>query len=118
MWKFDFLFFFFSIWVFFHEHSPFTEQQGKGEGIHLTSLYYFHPLNTHLDISRATTAESSPLHIAGRQTRNGTWTWGFQVQIANHQATRPQFDLWGNRILGVILGGEYDLYPVETIPRK
>ena len=26
------IFFFFSIWVFFHEHSRFTGQQGKGEG--------------------------------------------------------------------------------------
>ena len=35
-------FFFFSIWVFFHEHSRFTGQQGKGEGIYLTPLYHFH----------------------------------------------------------------------------
>ena len=34
--------FFFSIWVFFHEHSRFTGQQGKGEGIYLTPLYHFH----------------------------------------------------------------------------
>ena len=54
-------FFFFSIWVFFHEHSRFTEQQGKGEGIYLTPLYHFHPLHRHLDISRPTAAESSPL---------------------------------------------------------
>ena len=58
------IFFFFSIWVFFHEHSRFTGQQGKGEGIYLTPLYHFHPLHGHLDISRAVTAESSPLHIA------------------------------------------------------
>ena len=57
-------FFFFSIWVFFHEHSRFTGQQGKGEGIFLTPLYHFHPLHRHLDISRAITAGSSPLHIA------------------------------------------------------
>ena len=50
--------FFFSIWVFFHEHSRFTGQQRKGEGICLTPLYHFHPLHTHLDISRAITAES------------------------------------------------------------
>ena len=64
-------FFFFSIWVFFHEHSQFTGQQGKGEGIYLTPLYHFHPLHRHLDISRAITAESSPLHIAGSRTRTG-----------------------------------------------
>ena len=61
----------FSIWVFFHEHSRSTGQQGKGEGIYLTPLYHFHPLHGHLDISRAITAESSPLHIAGSQTRTG-----------------------------------------------
>ena len=38
--------FFFSIWVFFHEHSRFTRQQGKGEGIYLTPLYHFHQLTS------------------------------------------------------------------------
>ena len=66
-----FSFFFFSIWVFFHERSRFTGQQGKGEGIYLTPLYHFHPLHRHLDISRAITTESSPLHIAGSRTRTG-----------------------------------------------
>ena len=65
------VFFFFSIWVFFHEHSQFTEQQGKGEGICLTPLYNLHPLYRHLDISRAITADSSPLHIASSRTRTG-----------------------------------------------
>ena len=58
----DGFFFFFYIWVFFHEHSRFTGQQGKGEVIYLTPLCHFHPLHRHLDISRAITAESSPLH--------------------------------------------------------
>ena len=57
-----FYYYCFSIWIFFHEHSRFTRQQGKGEGIYLTPLYHFHPLHRHLDISRAITAESSPLH--------------------------------------------------------
>ena len=57
------------IWVFFHKHSWFTEQQGKGEAIFLTPLYHFHPLHRHLDISRVVTAESSPLHIAISQAR-------------------------------------------------
>ena len=70
--------FFFSIWVFFHEYSRSTGQQGKGEGSYLTPLYHFHPLHGHLDISRAITAESSPLHIAGSRTRTGL--------PANHQA--------------------------------
>ena len=40
----------FSTWAFFHAHSRFTGQQGKGEGIYLTPLYHFHPLHRHLDI--------------------------------------------------------------------
>ena len=43
----SFLFFFFFVgffWVFFHEHSRFTGQQGKGEAIFLSPLYHFHPL--------------------------------------------------------------------------
>ena len=65
------LHFFFSIWVFFHEHSRFIRQQGKGEGIYLSPLYHFHPLHRHLDISREIAAESSPLHISGSRTRTG-----------------------------------------------
>ena len=61
--------FFFSIWVFFHEHSRFTGQQGKGEGIYLTPLYHFHPLHRHLDISRAIAAESSPFKTFCMETR-------------------------------------------------
>ena len=51
----------FSIWVFYHEHSRFTGQQGKGEAISLTPLYHFHLLQRHLQhlgISRVITAES------------------------------------------------------------
>ena len=61
--------FFFSIWVFFHEHSWITGLQGKGEGIPLTPHYHFHMLHRHLDISWAITGESSPFHIASSQTR-------------------------------------------------
>ena len=64
-------FFFFSVWVFFHDHSLITGLQGKGEGISLTPHYHFHLLHRHLDISRAITAESSPLHIASSRTRTG-----------------------------------------------
>ena len=63
--------FFFSIWVFFHEHSRITGLQGKRDGISLFPLYQFHPLHRHLDISQAITAESSPLQIASSQTRPG-----------------------------------------------
>ena len=70
---------FFSIWVFFHEHSRITGLQGKGEGIPLSPRDHFQLLHRHLDISRAITAESSPLHIASSRTR---------AEIANHSATR------------------------------
>ena len=79
-----FFFFFFSIWVFFHEHSRFTGKQGKKEAISLTPLYRFHPLHRHLDISLVTTAESSPLHIACSRTEPGII--GFRAHVANHQA--------------------------------
>ena len=66
---FFFFFLFLLIWVFFHEHSRITGLQKKGESISLTPHYHFHPLHRHLDISRAITAESSPLHIASSRTR-------------------------------------------------
>ena len=59
----------FFIWVFFHKHSRFIGQQGKGEAISLTPLYHFHQLNKYLDISQAITAEISPLYIASCRTR-------------------------------------------------
>ena len=62
---------FFSIGVFFHDHSGITRLQGKGKGISITPHYHFHPLRRHLDISRAITAGSLPLHIGSSWTRNG-----------------------------------------------
>ena len=56
----NFQYTFFSIWVFFHEHSQIIGLQGKGEGIFLTPHYHFHQLHRHLDISQAINAESSP----------------------------------------------------------
>ena len=42
----------------------FTNYRTAGEGgISLTPYYHFHLLHRHLDMSRANTAESSPLHI-------------------------------------------------------
>ena len=70
-------FFFFSVWVFFHENSRFTWQQGKGEDIYLTSLYHFHPLQRNVDISRFITAESSSLHIASIVDGLESGTFGF-----------------------------------------
>ena len=73
---------FFSVWVFFHEHSRITGLQEKGQGISLNPHYHFHPLHRHLHISRAITADSSRLHIDSSQTRTGTFD--FRVQVANH----------------------------------
>ena len=64
-------YFYFSVWIFFHQHSRFTGQQGKEKTISLISLYHFHPSHRHLDISRAITAESSPLHIGNSRIRSG-----------------------------------------------
>ena len=61
--------FFFSMRVFFHEHSRITGLQEKGEGISSTPHYRLQPLHRHLDISRAITAKSSILHIASSRTR-------------------------------------------------
>ena len=44
--------FFFSVWVFCHDHSQITGMQGKGEDIALTPHYHFHLLHRHLDISQ------------------------------------------------------------------
>ena len=67
----DVVWLFFSIWVFFHEHSRITGLQGKGEGISLSPHYYFHSLYKHLGIGRVITAEGSPLRMASSQTRTG-----------------------------------------------
>lgn len=44
--------------------------QEKWKVISVTSLYHFHRVNKHLNISRRITAEISPLHIACGWTRN------------------------------------------------
>ena len=61
---------FFSIWVFFHNHSRITGLQEMREGIFLTPHYHFHPFHRHLDISRAITADSSPLGGGGGDKRS------------------------------------------------
>ena len=62
---------FFSIWVFFHDHSRITGPQGKGKGISLSPQYHFHPLHRHLrdqpgDYNRElTSAQSEQPHSSG-----------------------------------------------------
>ena len=76
--------FFFSIWVFFLDHSWITWLQGKGEGISLTPHYHFHLLHRHLDISRVITAESSllPIGSSQAQTRNLWFPSASWVQVS------------------------------------
>ena len=70
-------FFFLSGFSFTHIHNSQDSSEvcvwggGGGGGYNLTPLYHFQPLHRHLDIRRAMTAESSPLHIASSQTRTG-----------------------------------------------
>ena len=77
VWLVLYLTFFFSFWVFFHQHPGFTRQQGKAEAISLTPnyfynfLYHIHPLHKHLDIILAITADRSTLHIV--QQPNSNW---------------------------------------------
>ena len=71
--------YFFSIWVFFHEHSQFAGQQEKGETISFTPLFRLHPFHRHLDITWAITTESSPLHI----TSSPTWTGSLWFRSAS-----------------------------------
>ena len=42
---------FFSIWIFFQEHSQFTGNQRKEEAISLTPPYHYHPLHKHLEVA-------------------------------------------------------------------
>ena len=63
--------FFSTIWGFFEEYSLITGEQEKEEAPSLTSVYHFHPFPKRLDISRAITADSSPLHIASSRTQTG-----------------------------------------------
>ena len=62
-------FFFLSAFSFTNIHES-QDCRGRG-GISLTPHYHLHPLHRHLDISRANTAERSPLHMANSRTQTG-----------------------------------------------
>ena len=65
-----FLFFFFCLGFFslpFMNHR--TAEEGGGHFFYSSLPYHFHPLDRHLDINRAISAESSSLHIASSWTR-------------------------------------------------
>ena len=61
---------FFLLGIFFTSHSQVTEHQGKVED-NYNSSPLFPSLHKHLDISRAVTAESSPLCIGSNWNRTG-----------------------------------------------
>ena len=71
LWPNLFIVFFFFYLGFLTRTFTIHRHQGKGEAISLSPLYHFHPLHRHLDINRAITAESWPLHIASSRTRTG-----------------------------------------------
>ena len=50
--------YFYSIWIYFHEHPLLAGQQGKGKAISLTSLYHFNLLQRLSDISQTISAPS------------------------------------------------------------
>ena len=56
--------------IFFHEHSQFTEHQGKREAFSLTPFYLLHSFHRHLDISHMITVDYSPPHILKPETFN------------------------------------------------
>ena len=63
------VFFFFRSGVFFTTIRESQDCRGRGRAFLLTPHYHFHRLHRHLYISRAITAESSPLHIGNSRTR-------------------------------------------------
>ena len=82
--------FFFSIWVFFHEHSRFTGQQGKGEGIYLTPLYHFHPLHGgELTSAHSWQPDSNREPLVSERKSLTTKLRALNIKYQNHQATRP-----------------------------
>ena len=83
-------FFFFTIWVSFHEHSQFTGQQGKGKAIPIILLYHYHSLHRHLGISRVITVESSPLHITCGRTRTGNLWFSERKWLTTNLRPREQ----------------------------
>ena len=83
-----------------------TSGEGGGGGISLTPLCYFHLLYRHLDVSRAITAETSPLHIASSQLQVAN----SQLQVANSKLLTSKL-----RVLCVDYGAAVKLENVVVI---
>ena len=67
------IYIYFSMWVFFYQHSQITRLQRKGEGISLTPHYHLLLLQRQLDINLAITVQSWPLYINSGLTRTGNF---------------------------------------------
>ena len=96
------VFFFFR--VFFHEHSGFTGQQGKGEVNFFNSSLPLPPVSQALRYqpgdrrAHLCTKLAAVIELA---------TFGFRVQVANHYATRP--NIWLNKKLLCLLSNTSQL---------
>ena len=71
------------LFTFFSQTFTIHRTVGERGGFSFTSVYHFHPLPQHLDISREIAAESSPLQIANSRAQTGN-LFGFHLQVANH----------------------------------
>ena len=79
---------FFSIQVFFHEHSRFAGQQGKGRiSIQLLTTTSTRFVGAQVLAGRLLRGAHLCAQLA---TRLEPGTFGFRAQVANHQATRRQ----------------------------
>ena len=65
------VFFFFRSGFLFTTIRESQDCRGRGRAFLLTPHYHFYRLHRHLYISRAITAESSPLHIGSSRTQTG-----------------------------------------------
>ena len=106
---------FFSFWLGFLSQ-PFMDHRtaGEGGGHFYNSSLPLHLLHRYLDISRAITAESSPLHITGSRARTGSF--GFREQVANYQATRALYELLNNKITSLRHVCHFGLITLTRLP--
>ena len=90
-WKLHALPFFFSGFSFTNIQDS-RDSSGRGRLFFLSPLYHFHPLHRHLEISRAITKESLPLHIA-----NKCLNIRERVEVVDRITMGPSFQLLLNR---------------------
>ena len=100
---FCFLFFFSRTFILW-----FTGQQGKREAISLTPLHHFESRHRHLEIRSASTAESSPLHIAS------SWTWKKETLVSERKFRNILFcrSVYWNRLFRALCYCTNILFPI------